>query len=232
MERSLSPRWKYLAARRGGSIWITSHPWARHWLVSAVIKPCTAPVCSMFLSSWPLLLPETLRQSEGALCFSSEALHRLLAVGAEVRSLRQSRASPLSVRVSRPRWAAERVARPNPSSRMRSWDARGPDTPVSPRRSLRTSQGQSERMSRVRFSRLASGRRAAGGREGCVPLHPRPMSSGIETRAGMGSLGGGAAPAQAGQRIPQVEDGGRRGQTPDGIAGAAGGRLALQGQER
>ena len=61
---------------------------------------------------------------------------------------------------------------------------------MSPRRSLRTSQGQSERMSRVRFS---AGFRTAGSRWSgrLCPSPSTAMSSGIETRAGMGSLGGG-----------------------------------------
>ena len=55
----------------------------------------------MFLSSWRVLLPVTLRHSKEPLGSSGVMLHRFLATPTEVRSLRASRERPRSVRASR-----------------------------------------------------------------------------------------------------------------------------------
>ena len=90
--------------------------------------------------SWRLRLPETLRQSPAS---AGATLHRFLAPPTATRSLRASIASPRSVRASlRPETGA-RTTSPKPSRAAVSWDARGRETPSSPARSLRASQGQS-----------------------------------------------------------------------------------------
>ena len=67
MERSRSPCRKYLEARRGGSSWTTSLERECACLSRTATNQWTASVCSTFLSSCRLLLPETLRQSRGDL---------------------------------------------------------------------------------------------------------------------------------------------------------------------
>ena len=65
-ERTRSSWRKYLDALLGGSSCTTSHPSRGAWAARAPTKAWTAAVCSMFLRSWRLLLPETLRHSIGA----------------------------------------------------------------------------------------------------------------------------------------------------------------------
>ena len=143
---------KWREALRGGSSWTTSHPSNGACAVNAARKPWTAAVCSMFLSSWRVLLPVTLRQSKEPTGSSGAMLHRFLATPTEVRSLRASRERPRSVRASRRPASWRRAARPNPSRGLTSWEALWGATPMSPASSWRDIQGQSEMRSRARFS--------------------------------------------------------------------------------
>ena len=123
------PRWrKWRDARWGGSSWTVSQPRAWDWWARAAMKAWTAAVWSMFLRTCRLLLPETLRQSVAELAFRGETLHRFLAAPTEVRSRRASRASPSSVRASRPPAPGGLAIRPWHSRATVTWDVRGYDT--------------------------------------------------------------------------------------------------------
>ena len=124
-------------------------------------KEWTAAVCSTFLSSWRLLAPVTLSQTNGVPGNRGAALHRFFATATDVRSLRARRARARSVRAMGPLPAMGRVTRRNPSRGVTSWEALGTETANIPARSVRVIQGQSEMRSRARFS---AGLRVAGSR--------------------------------------------------------------------
>ncbi len=160
---------KCLDALMGGSSWASSQPRALACLASDAAKAWTAPVCSMFLSSWRLLLPETLRQSQGWSGYRGAALQRFLATPTETRSLRARRASPRSVRASRrPLPVGSAVTRPKPSRGAVIWEARRSETVSRLARSFGAIQGQSKSRSRAHFSaglRMAGRARSASGKE-------------------------------------------------------------------
>ena len=117
------------------------------------MKPWTADVCSTFLRSCLLRLPETLRHSTGASASMGATLHRLLAAPTEARSLRASAASPRSVTARRRRPSIRASAmRRSPSSRRRTSESLDRFSPISAPRWAWVSHGQSESRSRARFS--------------------------------------------------------------------------------
>ena len=143
---------KCLDALLGGSSWTTSHPKSGACAVSATRNPWTAAVCSVFLRSWRVLLPERLRHSKGASWSSRAMLQRLFATPTEARSLRARSVMPRSVRVSRPPASRGRATSLKPSRGLTSCEALWGVTPINPASSLRAIQRQSEMKSRARFS--------------------------------------------------------------------------------
>ena len=79
----------------------------------------------------------------------------------EVRSLRESSASPRSVRTKRGAGVQIRETRPAPTRGIITWESRAAEKPSNRRRWSGLIQGQSERMSNMRFS---VGLSAAGSR--------------------------------------------------------------------
>ncbi len=187
MDRSRSAYRKYLDALRGGSSWTTSLERERACRARDAMKPWTAAVCSTFLSSCLLRLPETLRHSNGVSASMGATIHRLLAAPTEARSLRASIASPRSVtaRRRRPLMAAY-TARSRAVSRPTISESLDRFSPITAPSWSGVSHGQSEIRSRARFSTGLS-------RDGSIQSSPASgsRSAGRDARAGGSSSGQG-----------------------------------------